>query len=420
MRKLTIAERRLMIFKRKEKKLTVEQLSEELHMSKSNLSRIENGKIMASDENREIIEKYFSINLSSNEESYQIMERRFREISESMIFYKLFNNYSLDDIETDSVYNIGKSISYPLFILLKLHIYCAKNISRKFNDKYIPIFNSVVYLMEPYYQKVFYIAKMNYFYFCKNFKKSLAICDYVENSFPKDDLLDSFILHFKAGILGCLGATEKVISTLDKAIKVAERTDNKIRLMALHLTKANSFRLQGDYEKSLNYDFQNLQYGNEVDIHIYDYILLRNIAWTYYLMGDYENAIKRYKIAEELDIDDDLCFIMAYCYFKLAMDCESPSQKLNLRIQCKEYLNKGRKAKNSGIAFPYLIDWLELMLNKKYSVKAEQKLLYCLKKYETTMHVDSRNNIYKFLIEHYEYHQDSKNADYYRKKLQNG
>lgn len=389
-------------------------------MSKSNLSRIENGKIMVSDENREIIEKYFSINLSSNEESYQIMERRFREISESMIFYKLFNNYSLDDIETDSVYNIGKSISYPLFILLKLHIYCAKNISRKFNDKYIPIFNSVVYLMEPYYQKVFYIAKMNYFYFCKNFKKSLAICDYVENSFPKDDLLDSFILHFKAGILGCLGATEKVISTLDKAIKVAERTDNKIRLMALHLTKANSFRLQGDYEKSLNYDFQNLQYGNEVDIHIYDYILLRNIAWTYYLMGDYENAIKRYKIAEELDIDDDLCFIMAYCYFKLAMDCESPSQKLNLRIQCKEYLNKGRKAKNSGIAFPYLIDWLELMLNKKYSVKAEQKLLYCLKKYETTMHVDSRNNIYKFLIEHYEYHQDSKNADYYRKKLQNG
>ncbi|MFQ6862233.1 MAG: helix-turn-helix domain-containing protein [Beduini sp.] len=413
-------ERLLIILKRKEAGLTVGQLADELLMSKSNLSRIENGKIMVSDENREIIEKYFSINLSSNEESYQIMERRFREISESMIFYKLFNNYSLDDIETDSVYNIGKSISYPLFILLKLHIYCAKNISRKFNDKYIPIFNSVVYLMEPYYQKVFYIAKMNYFYFCKNFKKSLAICDYVENSFPKDDLLDSFILHFKAGILGCLGATEKVISTLDKAIKVAERTDNKIRLMALHLTKANSFRLQGDYEKSLNYDFQNLQYGNEVDIHIYDYILLRNIAWTYYLMGDYENAIKRYKIAEELDIDDDLCFIMAYCYFKLAMDCESPSQKLNLRIQCKEYLNKGRKAKNSGIAFPYLIDWLELMLNKKYSVKAEQKLLYCLKKYETTMHVDSRNNIYKFLIEHYEYHQDSKNADYYRKKLQNG
>lgn len=373
-------ERLLIILKRKEAGLTVGQLADELLMSKSNLSRIENGKIMVSDENREIIEKYFSINLSSNEESYQIMERRFREISESMIFYKLFNNYSLDDIETDSVYNIGKSISYPLFILLKLHIYCAKNISRKFNDKYIPIFNSVVYLMEPYYQKVFYIAKMNYFYFCKNFKKSLAICDYVENSFPKDDLLDSFILHFKAGILGCLGATEKVISTLDKAIKVAERTDNKIRLMALHLTKANSFRLQGDYE----------------------------------------NAIKRYKIAEELDIDDDLCFIMAYCYFKLAMDCESPSQKLNLRIQCKEYLNKGRKAKNSGIAFPYLIDWLELMLNKKYSVKAEQKLLYCLKKYETTMHVDSRNNIYKFLIEHYEYHQDSKNADYYRKKLQNG
>lgn len=413
-------ERLLIILKRKEAGLTVGQLADELLMSKSNLSRIENGKIMVSDENREIIEKYFSIDLSSNEENYQIMEKRFRKISESMIFYKLFDDYSISELEDKSIYNIEKSISYPLYILLRLHIYCAKNISQKFNDKYIPIFNSIVYLMEPYYQKVFYIAKMNYLYFCKNFKKSLIVCEYVETNFPKDDLLDSFVLHFKAGILGCLGKTQEVISTLDKAIKLAKKTDNKIRLMALNLTKANSFRLQGNYEVSLDYDFHNLQYGKEMDIHIYDYILLRNIAWTYYLMNDYENAIKRYKIAEELDIDDDLCFITAYCCFKLAMDCESPSRKLDLRNQCKEYLDKGRRAKNSGIAFPYLIDWLELMLNKKYSLKAEQKLLYCLKKHETTMHVDSRNNIYKFLIEHYEYHQDYKNADYYRKKLQNG
>lgn len=52
-------ERLLIILKRKEAGLTVGQLADELLMSKSNLSRIENGKIMVSDENREIIEKVF-------------------------------------------------------------------------------------------------------------------------------------------------------------------------------------------------------------------------------------------------------------------------------------------------------------------------------------------------------------------------
>ncbi len=419
LRSFTKEELLLIQFKRKEAGITIEQLANEILMSKSNMSRIENGKIMVSEENEILLAKRFSIKFDVSKEVYLGMCKKLEDISEQLIFYKLFNDYSREKLEETNE-NISESIAYPIYILMRLYVYTAKNIEHLFSEKYILIIEDLIELYESKYQKIFYIAKMNFCYFNKNYEEAIKICQYIEDKYQFDEILDSFLYHMKAIIYGCLGEKEIVLTTLNKAILFSAKTNNIVRKIALYITKSNYIRLLENYKLALEQDFQTLKYTKVHNVHIYDYILLRNIAWTYYLMDDYENAIKRYKIAEELDIDDDLCFITAYCYFKLAMDCESPSQKLDLRIKCKEYLNKGRKSKNSGIAFPYLIDWLELMLNKKYSVKAEQKLLYCLKKHETTMHVDSRNNIYKFLIEHYEYHQDSKNADYYRKKLQNG
>lgn len=419
MRTLTYNERILIIFKRREAGLTGLKLSNQILMSKSNLSRIENGIIMASEDNIKLLENRFGIDLSLDEEPLNNFIELSRRLVYSLIFYRIFEEYPQEWFESPSK-EITKSVAYPMLMLIKLFVYSVKNIEMEFVKKYIKVFEKMIKYFNPYYQKIFYISKMNYLYFLKKYNEALNICEFIETEFEQNDLIDSFLFHVKAIIYGCLGKTETVIEILDQAIIYSNNSNNQVRLIALFITKANCRRLMKDYKLALEQDFQTLEYTKVHNVHIYDYILLRNIAWTYYLMDDYENAIKRYKIAEELDIDDDLCFITAYCYFKLAMDCESPSQKLDLRIKCKEYLNKGRKSKNSGIAFPYLIDWLELMLNKKYSLKAEQKLLYCLKKHETTMHVDSRNNIYKFLIEHYEYHQDSKNADYYRKKLQNG
>lgn len=419
MRHFTPDERLLIVFKRKEAGLTVNQLSKQIHMSKSNLSRIENDKIMVSEENEKILEKRFDIDFTLGATTVEAVEVLIDYLVKLLVFYRLFDDYTREDLdrEYDKVYN---SIAYPYYMLIKLFIYTVKSVDKKFTVKYMKIFDSLIDQFAFKYQKIYYVSKMHYLYSMKEYQHALEVTEFIESSFSPDDILDSYLYHFKATIYSCLGEQDKVIETLDKAIELTKITNNSVRKLALQITRANRIRLQGKYLDALKYDNTSYEFAQQENVHIYDYALLRNIAWTYYLMDDYETAIKHYKIAEELDIDDDLCFITAYCYFKLAMDCESPSQKLDLRIKCKEYLNKGRKSKNSGIAFPYLIDWLELMLNKKYSLKAEQKLLYCLKKHETTMHVDSRNNIYKFLIEHYEYHQDSKNADYYRKKLQNG
>lgn len=418
-RSFTREELLLIQFKRKEARLTIKQLANEILMSKSNMSRIENGKIMVSEDNENLLAKRFSIRFNINQEIYLEMCKKLEFISEQLVYYKVFGEYSRESIEMVNE-EVLQSIAYPIYILMKLYVYTSKNIEHEFCEKYIILIEELIDLFCCKHQKIFYMAKMNYCYFNKNYEEAIKICLFIENKYELDEILDSFLYHMKAIIYGCLGEKEVVLETLNKAILYSTETNNIVRKIALFITKANYIRLMEEYQPALEQDFKTLEYSEENNIHIYDYILLRNIAWTYYLMEDYENAIKHYKIAEELDIDDDLCFITAYCSFKLAMKSESPSQRINLRLQCKEYLEKGRNAKNSGIAFPYLIDWLDLMLKKKYSLKSEQKLLYCLKKYETTMHVDSRNNIYKFLIEHYEYHQDYKNAEYYRNKLHNG
>ncbi|MFQ6862235.1 MAG: tetratricopeptide repeat protein [Beduini sp.] len=405
MRKLTIAERRLMIFKRKEKKLTVEQLSEELHMSKSNLSRIENGKIMASDENRGIIEDRFSICFSIEDNLVEKFESFTKENLDRLIYYKLFGEYSRQEFDITGI-QFEKSILYPPYMLLKLFIFSTKNIEEKFVNKYLPIFGGLINLFDQDFQKLYYISSINCLYFDKNYDKALILCEYVESNFVKDRLLDSYLYHIKSMIYICLGNQPLAMKTINYAISLSTSLANAPRLIALNILKANSLRLSGKCQEALLEDHKNFEYANKMNIHFYDYTIYSNTGWSYYLLNDYENAIKYYKKAENIDIDDDICFMTALC-----------SYRLGLRSQCKEYLTKGRRARNVGLAFPYLIDWLELTLNKKYSVKAEKRLLYCLKKYENIMHFDSRNNIYKLLIEHYHYHQEYKKEAYYQEKL---
>ncbi len=405
MRNFTVNERLLIIFKRKEAKLTIAQLSDELHMSKSNLSRIENGKIMVSRENEELLEKRFSINFFVHPSYFQKMLIKFDEVTNKLIFYKLFDEYSKERVESADTATI-QSVSYPFHILLCLYVYSAKNIEKYFCDKYINIFDDLIYMFDEKYQKIILMSKMNILYFNKKYDEALDICLYIENNFKSDDLFLSFLFHMKAIIYGCLGDKEMVLNMVNVAIGYSVLVNNSIRLVALYITKANYTRLLGKYADALQQDINTMEYSKENNIHIYDYILYRNKAWTYYLLNNYEEAIYFYKEAEQYDIDDDLCFMMALC-----------SYKLGLRNQCKEYILKGRRTKNAGIAFPYLLDWLELSLNKKYSIKAEKKLLYCLKKFGDTMHVDSKNNIYRLLIDHYTYFNNYELVEYYQKKL---
>ena len=93
MEKFNLNERRLVTFKRKELGLTVGQVANELHMSKSNLSRIENGKIMVSEDNRELLENRFSINFSLEDKYYNSTLEKLNMVTELLIFYKLFGEY---------------------------------------------------------------------------------------------------------------------------------------------------------------------------------------------------------------------------------------------------------------------------------------------------------------------------------------
>lgn len=405
MRHFSLNERLLIIFKRKEARLTVGQLADQLLMSKSNLSRIENGKIMVSRENEKLLEEQFSIDFSLGIHMVEAMDLKVDYLIKLLIFYRLFDDYSKDKLEAIDN-KTRRSIAFPYYILVKMFIYTVKNMENKFVDKYFDIFNDLLPLLNKKYQKIFYITKMNRFYLNGQYEEAVMTSNFIEKEFEKDALLDSYLFHLKASVYGCLGLQDDVISSVQKASDLAIITNNSARLLALNITKANCERLRENYLIALEYDYESYNYAQDKNVHIYDYALLRNIAWTNYLLGNYEEAINYYKIAEQINVDDDLCFLTALC-----------SYRLGLRKQCEEYLIKGRRAKNVGVAFPYLIDWMELTLNKRYSKRAEQKLLYCLRKYEETMHVESKKNIYRLLVEHYDYHNNFIEAEKYANKL---
>ncbi|MFQ9923700.1 MAG: tetratricopeptide repeat protein [Beduini sp.] len=405
MEKFNLNERRLVTFKRKELGLTVGQVADELHMSKSNLSRIENGKIMVSEDNRELLETRFSINFSLEDKYYYLTLEKLNKVTELLIFYKLFDEYSRNQVDNANQY-VLQSVAYPVHILLRLLVYSVKYMEWKFVTKYIAIFNSIIDLLEPSLQKIFYISKISFLYFNKDYNKSLSLCMYVEENYNPEPLLDSYIYHVKSMIYICLGDQDLTVRSINRAIELSTSIGNSPRLVALNILKGNSLRLRGKYKEALVENNKNLEYANTNHIHIYDYTLLKNRGWTYYLLNNYESALKYYQEAEKIGLDDDICFIAGLC-----------SYRLGLRKQCKDYIIKGRKTKNAGIAFPYLIDWLELTLNKRYSIKAENKLLYCLKKMGNKMHIDSRNNICRLLIEHYTFHNDFDKVKEFESKL---
>ena len=190
MRNLTFNERLLITFKRKECGLTVSQLADQLHMSKSNLSRIENGKIMVSEENEKLLEERFSINFSLGEKyltEYNVLADK---IIKMLIFYKLFDEYSKDKLECTHN-NVLRSVAYPYFMLIRLFVYSVKNIEQKFVKKYLDVFDKLIPYLDKKHSRLFYMSKVNFEYFNKNYEEAIVLCDFIESNYNHDELLDS-------------------------------------------------------------------------------------------------------------------------------------------------------------------------------------------------------------------------------------
>ena len=176
MRNFSTDERLLIIFKRKESGLTVGQLAKELMMSKSNMSRIENGKIMVSEDNEELLEERFSINLHSNNQDMKVIDHQFRKLIKMLVYYKLFDEFSYDQLDQLCA-DASKSISYPVLMLLKFCICSAKNIDQEFINRYLKIFDSLITMFSKDKQTVYAICKVNYLYHIKEYKKALQLCE---------------------------------------------------------------------------------------------------------------------------------------------------------------------------------------------------------------------------------------------------
>lgn len=389
MRVLKKHERILIAFKRKEMGINLENCAKTFSMSKSNLSRIENGKTTVSKPTIERFESYYDIDLGADRCHIEEMENKFKIIYECIIQYQLFEKYSKEWLEEPE--SIKRTCLYPMYILGKVFVAMFQVDDEVFIKKYTPIFDDLIGEYDVFYQRTFYVARASYFYRTARYHEALEILDYLDEHFEHDDLFDSVFYHLKAMCISCVKGKDETLELLIKAIHYNDRTNNMKRLTMCWIMMGAHRRLERNYEAALECDLLTLERIKYLGFEQCYMVIYNNIAWNYYLLGRYKESYEYYLLCETYEADSDIYFMLALLNYRFKHN-----------EQARQYIVKGRSCKNKrSESFSYLLDWLEYMMNKRFSKKAEKVLLQCLNKCEFTIHTDSRNHIYHILKEHY-------------------
>lgn len=405
---LTKEERCLIIFRRKESGLTIDEVAHSLHMSKSNLSRIENGKVSVTFKNKERFKESLCVSFRYGRNLFTRMRFDFEYIMELLVNYELTQAYFFE-LYRGWYGTPLTTTAYPICVLVDVSLCAIQGTHPRFIKRYIPIIDETLYLYAEIYQKFYYLGKATFYYTNKDYKSALYFSNKVTEAFSAHLHIDILNHHLSSMILVSSGDTEGAKIELNKTLSLLDRKDCPNRRISLKVLLSTCYRNEGNYVEALKLDKENVEYAEERGFISNKYALLKNIGWTYYLMKNYGKAIDYYQQAEEIDCDKNLCFYVALCNYRL-----------DFKDQAEEYIAKGRLAKNAGVAFPYLLDWLELMINKKYSKRAENKLLLILEKYEDTLHIESKQHVYRLLIEHYLYHGEMDKVEMYEAKVNEG
>ncbi len=155
------------------------------------------------------------------------------------------------------------------------------------------------------------------------------------------------------------------------ALELFERSQNTVMLEKLFMKYSALLRAYGSFEKAAQNDLllidkferQHLQLRNLE-------ILYNNLAWTFSLLHDYQQAIHYYEKAIVTLKDNEIYFNLAFCYYKIGD-----------KIQALHYIDLGKSAKSYSEYVFLLLEWLEAMIQKRYSKKSYMLLLKIQKSY---------------------------------------
>lgn len=178
-----------------------------------------------------------------------------------------------------------------------------------------------------------------------------------------------------------------------KAREGFRQTQNVIMQEKLSMKFSSLLRSNGHLRQALHNDLQLLYHYR---YHHYQFrnveILYNNIAWTYLLLHDYAMAAKYYECTLRTLKDNEIYFNLAYCFYRLGKKQEA-----------LEYIALGRLAKGYAEYVYLLLEWLEAMINRRYSKKSFGIVYKVLKLYGSHLDIVVKDMLQIEIVNYFYY-----------------
>lgn len=345
---------------------TISQMADQINLDKAYLSRVFNNHYQVRKErNIKKICNYLGIDdailFSPNYEFERLCEKfelafyfcskqedeYYSQLQKYQDFFKYTSPYYIDILILTAMYEIEKYKQIPKNISYLIKLYPSLS---QHNQEILRTYLILLEVVCPDFSSEYKESHL--------FKESLCLP-------PNDKHLLGRYYYFSMSFFRKHNMKKRVYFCYSHANEIFKQTENYMMLENLHIKFSGLLRSYGQMSNAINNDLKLLDEFKDKPYQLKNLeILYNNIAWTYLLIHDYKNAIKYYLKTLEYTQDNEIFFNLAFAYFQIGDKKEA-----------NHYVNLGKTAKSYGEYVYIMLEWLEAMINRKYSKKAFRLLL---------------------------------------------
>lgn len=388
-----------------EQNKSIKHIAHLTNLDEAYISRVFNKKIkIRKKRNIEKLCKILNVDGTKNcieEKSYMELVNRFLEDA-----FKMDAQLELSYMRILSLENESKSTPFYIQILLVKFIYAVYMHKSDISiDRIVGKLLHIEKSLEDRDRTIFLIFYMNHL---KNQHKYSDIYDIIreiELIKYKNSILNLMYYYYLTAFYAGTKSIE-FYEYYEKCRDLCIDVNNIKRVINLQMICSNFLRQLGYIEKSLQTDLNTLDEMENSNYILNKPLVLNNIAWTYLLLNRYEESIEYYLKTIKLFEDNDIYFNLAWCYY-----CTKNKKK------ALEYIQIGMTSKSRYDYYYLLLEWLEKMINRKYSKRSLKLLLDVLAYHSDAVPKKMKEFVYNQIIDYYKYHKDFALALYYSDEL---
>lgn len=372
------------------------ETADKLYISFSNLSRMELNHINIANEYFDLFKREYNIE-NVEEFDYSIYDELDKLINKAIFVDNTLN------IEFD-IYNYN-DLTLPYKILAK---YIQKMLTEQMDEE-LNSLKEIIENLYPAFEEQFqtvclvmlgynYIYKKNYLLAQKYLLEAM-------NSKPYNEEFKLLMYQYLIVSHNCIGDYYKAIELYNEANQIIKKYPNYIRSVKLNIAIASAYSNLGNYNKSLDINFKVVKQLENKENFLKD-VALFNIGCAYENLHKYDIAKEYFKRTLNSYSDNMTYFELAWC-----------SYQLNENTEALKYIAKAKESEVFTEYYTLFNEWLEAMINRKYSQKSLNILKKIERKYKTNIHKSNLIFLYKQFIDYYMHHSESENALTYSLKL---